>query len=94
LGHAFAGLISGSKGPYGNVYPYPEFLTDVGFARGPEYGGELWRQHKDLGEDNITRHREAFADMFLGYVFNVWDNDIWGQRRDIYMTTNMAEWVK
>lgn len=107
LGHAFAHIGSWyeSKGalhyrpnsPYVSSFPESWYLTDDGFAQGPNYINPwMWRQRPDQGEgheDNTTRSHEAFADMFLGFTYGVWANNDRGSARRDYMTANMAEWI-
>ena len=60
-----------------------------GFHESPESAHLTWRQHP-----GNTTPQEIFADMFLGWTFNMWANDIFGTARENFMTQNMAEWVK
>jgi hypothetical protein len=106
LGHAFANLWAykdemGKQGyvtssPYTASYPYSEFLTNEGFKYpGPDYQPTLWRMHPDKNEDDIIRHREAFADMFLSWVYNGagFDDTTWGTKRRDYMNEHMPLWL-
>jgi hypothetical protein len=105
LGHAFANLwgfknangerefVAGS--PYRLSYSDSRFLTNQGFVYpGPDYEDTLWRMHPDTGEDDIIRHREAFADMFLSWVYNgAGFTGAVGTKRLEFMNEHMREWL-
>jgi len=43
---------------------------------------------------NVDQYYEIWADQFLGWVFNAWDNDELGKARSDWMILNMAEFIK
>ena len=106
LGYAFANLweykdekgkrayVQGS--PYSASYPSSEFITNQGFKfPGPDYQYYLWRMHPDVNENDITRHHEAFADMFMSWVYDGagFDDTTWGTKRRDYMNEHMPLWL-
>jgi len=92
LGHAFASRFGSSA-----ISPYlmvdqakfsngQSYLSSDGFASAPsESINGYWRPNK-----NITMG-ETFANMFLGWVFDTWADDIngYGDQRGTYMSDNM-----
>ena len=36
---------------------------------------------------------EEFADMFIGWTYNKWSDDIYGEKRKNWMDEHMIEWV-
>jgi len=105
LGHAFANLwaFRNNKGeieyvdasPYRLSFPDSRFLTNEGFVYpGPDYQTTLWRMHPDVGEDDIIRQHEAFADMFLGWTYGGvgFIGDL-GTKRLNLMNQNMPNWL-
>ena len=36
---------------------------------------------------------EVFADMALGWTFDMWASDKFGEVRELFMITNMADWI-
>lgn len=101
LGHAFADLwydADGNydpNGPYGSENQIPiDYLNNDGFYPSPESAERTWRQHPCNAGDSGCGN-ETFADMFLGWTFAKWDNDLLrvGEWRASYMSTYMAEWV-
>jgi hypothetical protein len=46
-------------------------------------------------QNSAVTSSEVFADMFLGWVYNKWDNDPhgFGNARRKFMTDNMANWI-
>ena len=92
LGHAFAARWrSGAEsGPYNTIGSFENRrlrLTAQGFHPSPESASLTWRQHPS------PQGNEVFADMFLGWTFDMWDSGAMGVRRERFMATNMAEWV-
>jgi RHS repeat-associated protein len=93
LGHAFAqkwyrnDSTYDSGGPYVNIPGY--LRNEEGFHDSPVSAHLTWRQHP-----NNTSQQEIFADMFLGWTFNMWANNDAGSERADFMTQNMVEWAK
>jgi len=92
LGHAFGQLWYNNKGDYDPTGPYvniPDSLRpEVGWIELPEPYKMTWRQHPDDPSGS-----EVFADMFLGWTFNTYKEDIAGEERRKFMENNMASWV-
>ena len=98
LGHALGNVWTekgSTKGPYSSLYPDADmFYSDAGFAAGPLYGSNLWRMHPyNEIESNLIHHREAFADMFLGWVYGTWSSDLIGSARENFMQLHMTDWL-
>ncbi len=100
LGHSFAAKwypadLTKPYDPAGpNVNIPDSMLGNDGFYPGPEGASLTWRQHPCTAKSCLAS--EAFADMYVGWVYHKWDNDIKGvgSARDQFMTTNMTEWLK
>jgi RHS repeat-associated protein len=98
LGHAFADIWyrkDGSydpKGPYVNIPGDNDMLSNRGFHPSPVSARLTWRQHPCTAGD-FGCANEVFADMFLGWTFDTWESDRFGKARDLFMTTNMSEWI-
>jgi len=88
LGHAFANRFR-ANGPYQamGLSENRYLVGDEGFHPSPITAQRTWRQHPGDSPN------EAFADMFLGWVYGMWADDRRGRARDYFMTVNMAEWV-
>jgi RHS repeat-associated protein len=88
LGHAFRSILYSSKtGDLYKIFGTSSVNNDDGFHPSPESANRTWRQNPDESSG------ERFADSFLGWVFDTWENSEAGELRDQYMTTNMAEWL-
>jgi RHS repeat-associated protein len=70
----------------------PDTGSNYGFAS----SGFPWQQ----SFVDVDDYWEVFADQFLGWVYNTWETDEFGQltvaasARSIWMNINMAEWLK
>jgi hypothetical protein len=110
FGHAFAGLfnIYDDKGkkigtdpghPYTMTYPGKSnewWLMDDGFNTSILHCYYMWRQHPYKESESQDVHvGEAFADMFLGWVYNGegFSNDDKGRQRKEYMDEHMYYWL-
>ena len=92
LGHAF-GQIWYKRGIYNESGPYVAIPKDLLNEEGwimldPPYSN-TWRQHP-----NDSSGGEVFADMFLGWTFDVFMDDGVGSKRRSTMTTNMTDWIQ
>lgn len=91
LGHAFASrLIRYTSGPRTvlgrNDYLY--LRDEQGFHPSPQSARLTWRQHP--GDVSPS---EIFADMFLGWTYDTWADDIFGKERADFMSLNMHHWI-
>lgn len=66
-----------------------KFTTDLGFriSPDPDSAAGFWRANFS------TTQEETFANMGVGWVYSAWANDTYGDQRNEFMTTNMAEWI-
>jgi hypothetical protein len=91
LGHAFANrLANDSTGPL-DILESPYLLSlrdEEGFHLSPESASRTWRQHP-----GNTSPSEIFADMFLGWTYNEWADDEYGEKRALFMDSNMPYWI-
>jgi RHS repeat-associated protein len=96
LAHAFALLFYQSDGNYDPGGPYVNIpagmLDNDGFYPSPQFAHLTWRQHPCTAGDYGCAH-EVFADMALGWTFDLWASNPFGEERDIFMTINMTEWI-
>jgi len=87
LGHAFVqhwwGNKPDTKSPYSKIKG--KLLSEAGWPTIIPGAENLWRQ----GEG--TSGNEIFADMFLGWTFNVWGGE--DLHRNDFMISNMAGWL-
>ncbi|GJQ33922.1 MAG: hypothetical protein HBSAPP04_27610 [Ignavibacteriaceae bacterium] len=87
FGHAFASRYGDSpEGPYRNI-PSILIKSPRGFASSPMSANLTWRQNPEKSAS------EVFADMFLGWVFDMWAADSFGDMRDDFMTERMPNWL-
>jgi RHS repeat-associated protein len=95
LFHAFANRFNG-RVPYtltGNQTfdedPDLKYMSGLGFRESPNpiSAAGFWRPNLS------TAKEETFANMGVGWVFNAWANDTYGNQRNEFMTTNMADWI-
>jgi RHS repeat-associated protein len=64
--------------------------TKSGFFQGDilEYGTFTWVQSPQITATEI------FADMFIGWVYNRWADDVYGQERARFMDERMPIWIR
>ena len=96
LAHAFGQLWYREDGTYDPEGPYVNIpagmLDNDGFYPSPASASLTWRQHPCMAGDYGCAN-EVFADMALGWTFDMWASDRYGEERNFFMITNMAEWV-
>lgn len=99
LGHLFSynWLSESPPGVPNPAHPYNITATHIPYLLGcggwpiPEvYAQNLWNQHPCEGQGC---EGEVFADMFLGWVFNVWSTEGSGPARRDFMNENMPLWL-
>ncbi len=97
LGHAFGQKWYRKGGKYDPLGPYvnvpPGLISNEGFYPSPAEAPLTWRQHPCT--DGYDCAGEAFADMFLGWTYGAWANDIAGKgnSRRNFMNQNMGLWI-
>jgi hypothetical protein len=79
-------------GPYANIPSDPDTLGNEGYYPSPVSASLTWRQHPCTPQD--CTGNEAFADMFLGWTYDRWEDSDIGDWRDFFMTSNMDEWLR
>jgi RHS repeat-associated protein len=94
LGHAFNGRVS--RIPENLVHDSPPPIENdpwrleqkpEGFYNA-EYGNQTWMQSV------VPSGSETFADMFLGWVFDQWALDEYGDERSKFMNEHMGSWIR
>lgn len=65
------------------------YTTTLGFRTSPDEisARGFWRPSQR------TTPGETFANMGVGWVYNAWANDTYGDQRSVFMTTNMQIWI-
>ncbi|NUQ85522.1 MAG: RHS repeat-associated core domain-containing protein, partial [Anaerolineales bacterium] len=77
------------SGPYVNI---PDgLISNDGFYPSPADAPLTWRQHPCTGGYDCPS--EVFADMFLGWTYNMWASDLKGVQRQIFMDQRMMPWI-
>jgi len=72
-------------GQYPDDFNRPGTGSNYGFAS----AGFPWQQ----ATNNVGSPSEVFADQFLGWTYNTWEDSNQGQRRSSWMDVNMASWL-
>jgi len=96
LGHAFSNGRLG-KIPNNAVKSYTAYINGKlwsinsrpdGFYKNGGVEARTWQQSTQVTDSEI------FADMFLGWVQNKWEDDDYGKARDKFMNDNMPIWIQ
>jgi hypothetical protein len=95
LGHAFNALVTNILGA--RVSPYDDLAAtwrnNPGFPRrADDANGFASDPYQDTKSWDTTSNEE-FADMFIGWAYNKWQEGPAGDKRSSWMSTNMSEWV-
>jgi hypothetical protein len=84
LGHQFTRnnwneTVNGDLNPYHPYNMYDDtLLTEDGWPDPPVGASLMWRQHPSRMDGNTFDRGEVFADMFLGWVFGMFADDVAG----------------
>jgi len=76
IGHSFFWLLP---------IEVPKSLIDKDGFYIVENAGLTWRQHPCTEETEGNCYKEVMADMFLGWIYDVWSKDEYGKERSDYM---------
>ncbi|MFH2103693.1 MAG: hypothetical protein ABIJ39_10110 [Chloroflexota bacterium] len=101
LGHAFNQRLGGVPASAVNNYSaIIERETWSMNSRDPERYG--FYEDRPIGvsgtmtwvQSIVVNGSEVFADMFIGWVYNRWENSEYGTERRRFMDTNMEGWIR
>jgi RHS repeat-associated protein len=94
LGHAFSARVGGPPATTVHTSPPPIEGDSWTLEQKPKgfynaaTGNMTWMQSK------VESGSETYADMFLGWVFNKWEPDKYGNARAGFMNMNMLGWIR